>query len=287
MSDRADLPPDRWQRVKEMFAAAVELAPADRAAFLDAACGPAEGEVRREVEALLAAHQASDTFLNTPAAPVAALAPDPPRAGRRADPRPLPRAPNTRSRRDGHCVPGARRAASPLRRAQGPASGPGPRARYRPLPARDRSRRQPEPPAHPAAPSTRARPRASSTTSCRTSKASRCGTGLRRETQLPVDDALQIAREVADALAYAHGQGVIHRDIKPENILLSGGHALVADFGIARVLGQAGSAHLTETGHGHRHRRLHEPRAGERRESHRRAERRLQPGLRGVRDAGR
>ncbi len=71
---------------------------------------------------------------------------------------------------------------------------------------------------------------------------------LTRETQLPVDEALGIAREVADALAYAHGQGVVHRDIKPENILLSGGHALVADFGIARALGQAGSARLTETG---------------------------------------
>ena len=70
---------------------------------------------------------------------------------------------------------------------------------------------------------------------------------LNRETQLPVDEALQIAREVADALAYAHVQGVIHRDIKPENILLSGGHALVADFGIARALGQV-SARLTETG---------------------------------------
>ena len=63
-----------------------------------------------------------------------------------------------------------------------------------------------------------------------------------------MDEALRIAREVADALAYAHGQGVIHRDIKPENILLSGGHALVADFGIARALGQAGGARLTETG---------------------------------------
>nr|MBA3497080.1 protein kinase [Gemmatimonadales bacterium] len=71
---------------------------------------------------------------------------------------------------------------------------------------------------------------------------------LTRETQLPVEDALRIAREVADALAYAHGQGVIHRDIKPENILLSGGHALVADFGIARALGQADDARLTETG---------------------------------------
>ncbi|HEX8943756.1 MAG TPA: serine/threonine-protein kinase, partial [Gemmatimonadaceae bacterium] len=49
---------------------------------------------------------------------------------------------------------------------------------------------------------------------------------LTRERQLPVDDAVRIAREVADALAYAHERGVIHRDIKPENILLQGGHAL-------------------------------------------------------------
>jgi eukaryotic-like serine/threonine-protein kinase len=71
---------------------------------------------------------------------------------------------------------------------------------------------------------------------------------LQRETQLAVDDALQIAREVADALAYAHGQGVIHRDIKPENILLYGGHALVLDFGIARALWQADGGRLTDTG---------------------------------------
>ncbi|HEY7482333.1 MAG TPA: protein kinase, partial [Gemmatimonadales bacterium] len=71
---------------------------------------------------------------------------------------------------------------------------------------------------------------------------------LNRETQLPLDDAVRIAREVGDALAYAHGHGVVHRDIKPENILLSGGHALVADFGIARALGQSGAERLTETG---------------------------------------
>src|SRR6185437_14189362 len=56
---------------------------------------------------------------------------------------------------------------------------------------------------------------------------------LTRERQLPVQDAVRIAREVADALSYAHGHNVIHRDIKPENILLQDGHALVADFGIA------------------------------------------------------
>jgi serine/threonine-protein kinase len=71
---------------------------------------------------------------------------------------------------------------------------------------------------------------------------------LDREPQLPLDDALQIAREVAGALAYAHGHDVVHRDIKPENIMLSGGHAIVADFGIARAVSAAGGDKLTETG---------------------------------------
>ena len=71
---------------------------------------------------------------------------------------------------------------------------------------------------------------------------------LRREKQLPLDDALRIAREVADALSYAHAHGVVHRDIKPENILLESGHAVVADFGIARAVSAAGSDRLTETG---------------------------------------
>jgi serine/threonine-protein kinase len=60
---------------------------------------------------------------------------------------------------------------------------------------------------------------------------------LLREGALPVDDALRIARETADALAYAHSRGVVHRDIKPGNILLIGGHAVVADFGIATATG--------------------------------------------------
>ena len=71
---------------------------------------------------------------------------------------------------------------------------------------------------------------------------------LERERQLPVDDAVRLAREVADALGYAHARGVIHRDIKPENILLQGGHALVADFGIALAVQQAGGERLTRTG---------------------------------------
>jgi serine/threonine-protein kinase len=71
---------------------------------------------------------------------------------------------------------------------------------------------------------------------------------LLREGQLPIADALRITREVADALHYAHQQGVIHRDIKPENILLSGPHALVADFGIARALPGESDERLTESG---------------------------------------
>ena len=71
---------------------------------------------------------------------------------------------------------------------------------------------------------------------------------LARDKQLPVADALRLAAEVADALAYAHARGVVHRDIKPENIMLEGGHAVVADFGIARAVNAAGGERITQTG---------------------------------------
>jgi serine/threonine-protein kinase len=71
---------------------------------------------------------------------------------------------------------------------------------------------------------------------------------LDREHQLPVDDALQITKEVADALGYAHSVGLVHRDIKPENVLFTAGHAVVSDFGIARAVSEAGGEKLTETG---------------------------------------
>ncbi len=73
-------------------------------------------------------------------------------------------------------------------------------------------------------------------------------TRLERERQLSIPDAIRIAREVADALAYAHAHGVVHRDVKPENVLLHGNHALVADFGIALAVEEAGGSRMTQTG---------------------------------------
>ncbi len=72
---------------------------------------------------------------------------------------------------------------------------------------------------------------------------------LRREDRLPIPDAVQVLREVLDALDHAHARGIVHRDIKPENVLFSGTHALVADFGVAKAL-SAAAADTTLTGTG-------------------------------------
>ena len=70
---------------------------------------------------------------------------------------------------------------------------------------------------------------------------------LLRTGPLPLDDALRFTRDAADALAYAHAHGVVHRDIKPENIMVSGRHAMVMDFGVARVLSAATGPHQYST----------------------------------------
>jgi serine/threonine protein kinase len=71
---------------------------------------------------------------------------------------------------------------------------------------------------------------------------------LEREKQLPVDEAVRIASGIAGALGYAHRHGVIHRDLKPENILMHEGQPLIADFGIALAVSNAGGARITQTG---------------------------------------
>ncbi len=71
---------------------------------------------------------------------------------------------------------------------------------------------------------------------------------LEREGQLPIDDAVRIACDVAEAIAYAHSRGFVHRDIKPENIMFSAGHAVVTDFGIARAITAARDERITQTG---------------------------------------
>lgn len=73
-------------------------------------------------------------------------------------------------------------------------------------------------------------------------------TRLTKQRILSIEDALRIASEVASALDYAHREGVIHRDIKPENILLQDGHAVVADFGIARAISTSATTSFTQTG---------------------------------------
>ena len=74
-------------------------------------------------------------------------------------------------------------------------------------------------------------------------------TRLAKGGELPIKDALLVLREVADALAYAHSKGVVHRDIKPDNVMLSGRHALVTDFGVAKAVAEStGRNTLTSMG---------------------------------------
>jgi serine/threonine protein kinase len=249
MSDHGkDLPPDQWQRVKEVFAAALERSQADRAAFLDEVCGTAQADIRREVEALIAAHQESDTFLETPASAMAAPpTPRPigPAEGETLGPYRVLRILGRGGMATVYLARDLRHRRSVALKVLHPdlAHALGPERFLREIEVAANLSHPHILPLHdsgevagllyyvmPYVEGESLRDR------------------LNRETQLPVDEALQLAREVADGLAYAHGQGVVHRDIKPENILLSGGHALVADFGIARAIGQGGSARLTERG---------------------------------------
>ena len=142
----------------------------------------------------------------------------------------------------------ARPQARPQGRDQGAQARARRRARRRAVRRRDQDDGGAAASAHPAAVRFGRTRTGSCSTSCPTSRARRCATKLDRETQFGVDEAVRIAREVADALDYAHRHGVIHRDIKPENILLHDGRAMVADFGIALAVSAAAGGRMTETG---------------------------------------
>ena len=71
---------------------------------------------------------------------------------------------------------------------------------------------------------------------------------LNRDRRMPVPEACSVARDMAEALEFAHSRGVLHRDVKPENVMLTGGRAVVLDFGLARAIGRANYRRLTETG---------------------------------------
>ena len=108
---------------------------------------------------------------------------------------------------------------------------------------------------------------------------------IKREKQLPVDEAVRIATAVASALDHAHRHKVIHRDIKPANILLQDGEPVVSDFGIALALGAGGGDRLTETGLSLGTPYYMSPEAGDRRSAGRIVDRHVRSGLRALRDA--
>ncbi len=238
---------ERWERIKEVFSAALERDPSARVAFLDEACA-GDAEMRREVDSLARGPprvrqlSANSCFRHRSDA-----APSARRLCRRGDGRHLPHPALARPRRDGDGVPGAGPQAQPavalkvLHPELAHALGA------------DRFLREIEVAANLSHP--HILPLFDSGQAdgllyyvMPYVEGESLRDRLQREVQLPLDEALRIAQEVADALAFAHGHGIIHRDIKPENVMLSGGHALVADFGIARALGQVNGTRLTETG---------------------------------------
>jgi tetratricopeptide (TPR) repeat protein len=246
----ARLTPKRWREVEALFIATRDRVPGERATFLEQACGT-DAALRQEVESLLAADEGATGFLDQPGVP-APLMPDletalrAKLAGRYALERELGHggmatvylAEDVRHRRQVaikvlHPELGAVLGAERFLREIGIAA----RLNHpHILPLHDSGTLDlglGRPVLFYAMPYVSGR-----------SLRER----LREELQLPIEEALGIARQVADALEHAHRQGVIHRDIKPENILLADGQAVLADFGIARALDVAGGERLTETG---------------------------------------
>jgi serine/threonine-protein kinase len=241
--------PERWQAVKQLLARALERAPGERPAFLEGACG-ADAALRHEIELLLAAGEHTVGFLEPP--PAAAAPPESDGselaarlaaalADRYALERELGRggmATVYLAQDLKHDRPVALKVLHPEI-----AAGLGTERFLREI--RLTARLQ-HPHILPVFDSGVAAGQPWYTMPYVRGESLR--DRLRREVQLSVETALEITRQVAFALEYAHREGVVHRDIKPENVLLSEGQALVADFGVARAVGAASEEALTGTG---------------------------------------
>jgi eukaryotic-like serine/threonine-protein kinase len=242
--------PERWRAVDAILQAALACEPVRRDAFVAEACGE-DGELRREVASLLAAHdRAADDFLERPAAEAHGplIAPPPlgerlanALAGRYAIERELAHGGMATVHLARDLRHGRRVAIKVLREDLAAAVGA---ERFLEEIRVTASLQHPH-----------ILPLFESGSAAGLLwyvmpfvEGETLRSRLAREGRLPVDIAVQLVREMADALEYAHRRGVVHRDVKPENVLLQDGHALVADFGIALALEHAGGERLTRTG---------------------------------------
>ena len=297
----APISAERWDAMMSIFADAVELPPSERSAFLAQACGT-DAELGKEVESLLAAHDGDATFLESPV--VAAADRNAQELGAR-----LQAALGTAFRVERELAGGGMSRVFVAEETK-----LGRRVVVKVLPPElravlsaerfDRETRLAAALRHPHIVPLLAAGESADGLVYFTMpfiEGQSLEQRLEREGRLPLAEVAAIVREVADALAYAHANGVVHRDVKPANVLIDGGHAVVADFGVAKAIALAagerepaerasGAQDLpSETHHRRlrdRHAGVHEPRTGQG-PRRRRPQRRLQPGLHDVRDAHR
>src|SRR6476661_1232053 len=238
--------PERWREVRAVFAQALEREPAKRAAFLDEACGN-DAALRQELESLLRADAGASGYLEPPAARSLALADlqDRLAAALSAHYR-LERELGRGGMATVYLAHDLRHDRPVALKVLHPelAEALSPERRF--LREIRTAARLEHPHILPVLDSGGAQGLLWYTRPYVDGESLRAR--LDREGQLPVEEAVRLAREVADALECAHAHDVVHRDIKPENILLSGGHARVADFGIAKAVEAAGGETLTVSG---------------------------------------